>query len=94
MLVLIGGILALVLGILSLVGYGIGRFGRFGDFSFGLGPIIEIVAGIIAIALYRQLGNLGVIIALLILGVVAGGIGGILIVIGAILALIAKYVPS
>ena len=54
--------------------------------------IVAIIVGIIAFVGAGQVSNPVLMVILLILGYVAGGIGGILIILGALVSLIAKFV--
>ena len=54
--------------------------------------IIAIIAGIVAFIGAGQVSNPVLMVVLLILGYVAGGIGGILIILGGLVSLIAKFV--
>lgn len=65
---------------------------QFPTLGFLTGVILAIIVGIIAFIGAGQVSNPVLMVVLLILGYVAGGIGGILIIIGALVALIAKFV--
>lgn len=54
--------------------------------------IVAIIAGIVAFIGAGQVSNPVLMVVLLILGYIAGGIGGILLIIGALVALVAKFV--
>jgi hypothetical protein len=56
--------------------------------------IVAIVIGVICIIGSRSVGTLVWAIVLLVLGIVAGGIGGALVILGAILGLISILVKS
>ena len=86
-LLLVGGIVALVGGLLGFV-----------SGFVGAGPALAVIVGIVSLALYRQLSSDGVIVVLLILGLIlaaiTGGlasIGGILVSVAAIMALVVRY---
>lgn len=94
-LVLIGAILLVVFGILNLIGapfllyspvYALGALAQ---------GVLEIILGIICLAGARYVAHLGWGILLLIIGIIAGGlagdIAGVLIILGAIIGLIARF---
>jgi di/tricarboxylate transporter len=93
-LVLIGGILMLLFGILSLLGipFSFGPAFGWGFYSFAWGSIITLICGVIAIVGARKVNSLVWAIALIIVGIIGGTIGGILVFIGALIALIAVLV--
>lgn len=88
LLLLVGGVIALLGGLLGLAG---------GFLSAG--PALAVVVGLVSLVLYRQLGSDEVVVILLILGLVlaaiTGGlasIGGILVSVAALMALVVRYV--
>jgi len=88
-------VLLLIGGVITLVG---GLFGLLEGF-LGVGSALAIVVGLVSLVLYRQLSSEGVVVTLLILGLIlavitAGlpSIGGILVSVGAIMALVVRYV--
>jgi hypothetical protein len=89
-LVLIGGILLVVFGLVSLIGTSIANFSLISGFGLG-GAIIQIILGIIALIGAKSVSRLEWAIILIIVGLIAGGIGGILVLLGGILSLILKY---
>jgi len=93
-LALIGGIILLIQGILSLIGMAVSfpviyasPLGHFGYFA-----IITIILGIVAIYGSKRLKDLMWAVVLLIVGFVAGGLGGLLVLLGAICALILHFI--
>ncbi len=85
-LLLVGGVIALVGGVLGLVGGFVTA-----------GPVLALVVGIISLLYYGHLGSGGVVVVLLILGLLlaflTGGIasvGGILVGVGALVALVVR----
>jgi uncharacterized membrane protein len=90
-LVLIGGIIIILSGALNLLGEAF-EFFRIVEFLPFLGgslrALIQILLGIVCIAGSRYVSTLTWAIILLILGLVAGNIGGTLVLVGAILGLI------
>lgn len=92
-LVIIGAILMIVLGALSFVGIGIGVFpDTLGALGALIGAAVSIIIGILIIVLRvaDQLDEWVWIILALILGIIVLDLGGLLVIIGAILAIIAK----
>ena len=90
-LALIGGILLVIFGLISFLG----SFGPsflywgWGFASFAFGGIISIICGVIAIVGARSAGTLVWAIVLIIVGIIGGGLGGLLVVLGGLLGLIA-----
>jgi hypothetical protein len=84
-LALIGGILMVLLGLISF--FGIFRVFFF-HWDFSYGAIVTIVMGIIAIIGSRSASTLAWSIVLIIVGLIGGGIGGLLVVLGGLLGLI------
>ena len=96
-LALVGGIIVLLFGLLGLFEVGIRIFRDISLLGFLTGTIrslAHIVIGIVCIIGSRFLSNLVWAIVLLVLGIVAGTIGGTLIVIGAILGLVSVLLKS
>lgn len=93
-LVLVGGILMVILSLLSLIGMAIMiPFEMPGPHLFaGFGAILGLILGIVAIVGSKRVTDLLWAIILIIVGFIGGGIGGLLVIIGGILGLIAKYV--
>jgi hypothetical protein len=92
-LALIGGVVLIIQGILSFVGMAFMMFmpsllGALGGAFWG---VIEIILGIVAIFGAKRLPDLMWDIILIIVGVLGGGIGGILVLLGGIVGLVAKF---
>lgn len=92
-LALLGGVLLLVFGLLSLIGYTIETLKSF--FGLGFFPdrfvtrgLVEIISGIIAIIGSRYARNLVWAIILIVFGIIGGGFAGLLVIVGGILGLI------
>jgi len=95
-LALVGGIILVIFGIIGFLGYVL-------DFAF-FAPVVSlrvvgreliaIVLGIIAIIGSYYAGTLAWSIGLIILGYIASGLGGLLVLIGGILGLIASLVKK
>jgi len=85
-LALIGGILMVLFGLL-------GFFVSFGGFyfhwGFAYGGIVTLIMGVIAIIGARNAATLIWAIVLIIVGIIGGGLGGLLVVLGGLLGLIA-----
>jgi len=94
-LFLVGGII-LILGAVLEVGGGLRGILDFAPQIPSLGSIagllIDVVAGLLALAGIGQVSNPAWSIILLILGFLAGGLGGILVIVGAIVALVAIFI--
>lgn len=93
-LALIGGIILVIQGLLSFVGMAFMMFvpsiiGPLGGSYWG---IIEIILGIIAIIGAKRATDLTWDIILIVVGVIAGGLGGLLVLIGGIVALVLRFV--
>ena len=97
-LLLIIGALILILGaVLEIVG---GLRGLFDltflipSLGFLTGLVIAIIAGVVAFVGAGQIKNPALNIILLILGYLAWGIGGILIILGALVALVTRFIKT
>jgi hypothetical protein len=95
-LALIGGILIIVFALLGLIGHSLDNaFSPAGRFIAGtIYSVIAIVIGAICIVGSKFVGTLVWAIVLLVLGIVAGGIGGALVIIGALLGLLSIFLKS
>jgi hypothetical protein len=93
-LALIGGVILVILGILSFVGmaFTMFTFSVFGPIGGSLWGIIEIVLGIVAIYGARRATDLVWAIVLIVVGLIGGGIGGLLVLLGGIVGLVSKYI--
>jgi hypothetical protein len=93
LLALIGGVILVIQGLLSFVGMASMMFmppmlGSFGGSFWG---IIQIILGIVAIYGAKRATDLTWDV-LIVVGVIGGGLGGLLVLLGGILALVSKYV--
>jgi phosphate starvation-inducible membrane PsiE len=95
-LALIGGILIIVFGLLSLIGNSLGSaFSPAGYYLTGaMYSIVAIIIGVICIVGSKSVGTLVWAIVLLVLGIVSGGLGGALVILGALLGLVSIFVKS
>jgi len=100
-LILVGGVIMLVLGVIQFIGAGaiqglLSSSPRLSGLRLGLvsgaGVLIDVIGGIIAIVGSRHPGGLVWSIVLIILGLIVGGWGGILVLAGAIIALVARHI--
>ena len=93
-LALIGGIILVIQGILSFLGMAFLMFvPSIVDPSMDpFWGIIEIVLGIIAIMGARRATDLTWDIILIVVGVIAGGLGGLLVLLGGIVGLLLRFV--
>lgn len=89
---LVGGILLVLFGSLGLIGSAFLIFSPVAFLSKTVYSLMEIVIGIICIIGSKAVKNITWAIILLILGFVAGGIGGTLVVLGGLIGLLAKLV--
>jgi hypothetical protein len=87
-LVLVGGILMVLFGLLSLIGSSFESFGPFLHWGFAYGSIVTIVCGVIAVIGARSVNTLVWAIVLIIVGAIGGGLGGLLVVLGGLLGLV------
>ena len=93
-LVLVGGIILLVTGLVEVLSGGVSLLAESvlnGVGGVGEG-IVKVVVGLIGLLAYRFLKSLAWTIVVLILGIIAGGLGGVLLLLGAIVALMATFV--
>jgi len=100
-LVLIGGILMIILALVGTLG-SIAFSGLFSGipmaYAFesgllaGMGILVDLVGGTLAILGSRRVSSLVWGIALLVIGLVVGGWGGLLVIVGSIFALVASHV--
>jgi hypothetical protein len=95
-LALIGGILIIVFGLLSLRGNSLGSaFSPAGYYLTGaMYSIVAIIIGVICVVGSKSVGTLVWAIVLLVLGIVSGGLGGVLVILGALLGLVSIFVKS
>jgi hypothetical protein len=87
-LVLVGGVIMVAFGILAILESSIG--GMYFHWDFAYGGALTLVCGIIALIGSRSVGVLVWSIVLIIIGVLGGGLGGLLVILGGIIGLLAK----
>jgi len=88
-LVLVGGIVMAVSGLAALIGVGIFAPSILG-YAFG-SDILQMILGVAAFLLAKRVSLLMWAIIILIIGFIGGGLGGVLVAIGAIASLIAIF---
>ncbi len=93
-LALIGGILIVVYGLLGLLGASFLIFSPLRFLSDVVYSVAGIVIGVICIISSRYVSTLVWGIVLLILGLIAGNIGGTLVVLGALLGIVSMLIKS
>ena len=91
-LAIVGGIIMVILGLLSMLSYAVALpfSSPIGGF-FGVG-IITIILGIVAVVLSKRVYELLWAVVLVVIGFLGGGIGGLLVLIGGILGLLAHFI--
>lgn len=94
LLVLIGGILMILLSVLSFLGMAFMSFGMMPGLGLfaSFGAIVGIILGIVAIFGSKHVTELLWAIILIVVGLVGGGIGGLLVLVGGIIGLLSKYI--
>ena len=85
-LALIGGILMIVLGLLSFAQSDLGKFYFYWGYAYG--GVVTIICGVIAVIGAKSASSLVWAIVLIIVGLVGGGLGGLLVLLGGVLGLI------
>lgn len=91
---LIGGIIIVIFGLLRLLGTGFLVFSPLAFLGSLVFAVAEIIIGIICIIGARYVSTLVWGIILLILGLIAGNIGGTLVVLGALLGIVSTLIKS
>lgn len=90
-LALLGGLLMVILGLLSLLGVSSAFGGLYFSIISGFwqGGIVMFIGGVIAIVGARRASRLFWALILIIVGIIGGGLGGLLVVLGGVIGLIA-----
>lgn len=93
-LALVGGILMVLLSLLGFLGMAFMMpFEMSGLRLFaGFGAILTLILGVVAIIGSKRVTELLWAIILIIIGFIGGGIGGLLVLVGGILGLVARYI--
>ena len=90
-ILLIGGIVAIAFGATAL-GASITSYRALSDaFTNSFGPLLGIIVGVVALVASSRIKDEAIAIVMAVLGFLAGGLGGILVAIGGIWALISRY---
>lgn len=89
-LALVGGILIIVFSLLSIIGSPFLAFSPIGVAGVFATGVLGLIIGIVCVIGAKYVRSLGWAIVLLILGIIAGGLGGLLVILGAIIGIIAK----
>ena len=88
---LIGAIIIILTGLLSIIGSPfLAFFSPIGAIGLLGGGIVRLILGVICAVGAKYVRHLGWMIVLIVLGIIAGGPGGLLVVLGALIGLIAK----
>ncbi len=89
-LALVGGILLVIFGLLSLLSIALGgpSFLYWSVYSFAYSGIVMIICGVIAVIGARSITTLLWAVVLIVVGLIGGGLGGLLVLLGAIIGLI------
>ncbi len=93
-LLLVGGLLSLVLGAIGLANVNVLRALAASSAPSSLdlfGPTMLVVVGIVALATANKVEDEPVDIVLAVLGILAGGVGGVLVAIAGISAIVSKH---
>ncbi len=93
-LVLIGGILLAIFGVLDLIGTVATPFTALGVLGATVRGLIAVIIGIVCIMFARYVGRLEWAIILIVLGIIATGPGGGLVILGGILGLISSLIKT
>jgi len=93
-LALIGGVILVILGLLSFLGmaFSMITFSMFGPFGGSFWGIIEIVLGLVAIYGAKRVTDIAWAVVLIVVGVIGGGLGGLLVLLGGIIGLILHFI--
>ncbi|MEM3004264.1 MAG: hypothetical protein QXK96_03095 [Candidatus Bathyarchaeia archaeon] len=89
--VTVGAIVMIVLGLLSILGRALSLpFYPAADISAMAYVLVSLIGGVAALILSPKTGILQWTLVLIVIGIVGGGLGGLLVLIGGVAALIAK----
>jgi ABC-type uncharacterized transport system permease subunit len=89
-ILLIGGIVAIAFGATAL-GASITGHATFNTSLTDTGPILGVIVGVVALVASSRVKDEAIDVVLAVLGFLAGGLGGVLVAIGGIWAIISKY---
>jgi hypothetical protein len=90
-LALIGGVIIVIFSLLSILGSPfLAAYSVTAGFGALASGVVGLILGIICIIGSKYVGTLTWAIVLIVLGIIAGGLGGVLVVIGALLGLVSR----
>lgn len=89
-LLLIGGILATAFGATAL-GANLTSYRTLPDVVANTAPLLSMIVGVVALVASSRIKEEAIAIVMAVLGFLAGGLGGVLVAIGGIWALISRY---
>ena len=89
-ILLIGGILAIAFGATTL-GSNLVNYRTLGDALTNTAPLLGIIVGVVALVASSRIKDEAIAIVMAVLGFQAGGLGGVLVAIGGIWALVTRY---
>ena len=90
-ILLIGGIVAIAFGATALGG-NLTSYRAISDaFANSFGPLLGVIVGVVALVASSRIKDEAIAIVMAVLGFLAGGLGGVLVAIGGIWALISRY---
>lgn len=89
-ILLIGGILAIAFGATAF-GANITNYRTLADAFTNTGPLLGMIVGVVALVASSRIKDEAIAVVMAVLGFLAGGLGGVLVAIGGIWALISRY---
>ena len=87
---LIGGILAIAFGATDL-GANLSNYTNVSAALANTGPLLGVIVGVVALVASSRIKDEAIAIVMAVLGFLAGGLGGVLVAIGGVWALITRY---
>ena len=89
-ILLVGGILAIAFGATAL-GADLSSYTAASSVFANTGPLLGVIVGVVALVASSRIKDEAIAIVMAVLGFLAGGLGGVLVAIGGIWALISRY---
>lgn len=89
-ILLIGGVVAIAFGATTL-GANITSYRTLADALANTAPLLGVIVGVVALVVSSRIKDEPIAIVMAVLGFLAGGLGGVLVAIGGIWALISRY---
>ena len=89
-ILLVGGILAIAFGATAL-GADLLSYTAASSVFANTGPLLGVIVGVVALVASSRIKDEAIAIVMAVLGFLAGGLGGVLVAIGGIWALISRY---